>query len=292
VDKAKERIKKEAVGIQVQQVLAWSGVTRQAVYQHQRRAAARQEMESQICQQVQAIRHRHPRMGTRKLLHELRGWLAEQGFSLGRDRLFTLFRQQGLLLKPPRRAHRTTWAGHWRCPNLFKETTVTHPNQVWASDITYIETEAGFMYLSLTTDVSSRRIMGFDLSDSLSVEGTIRAVSQAIRVAGKEEVKGLIHHSDHGIQYTCGSFRELLEKHQIRSSMGEVGNCYDNALAERVNGILKIEYLLNQCFVSHQEAARAVKEAIWLYNHERPHLALNYGKPQEVYINTLVSSSN
>lgn len=157
------------------------------------------------------------------------------------------------------------------------------PNKAWVSDITYVETEEGFRYLSLVTDVYSRRIMGFDLSDSLAVEGTIRALRQAVRQANGR-VKKTIHHSDHGIQYTCHAFRKQLKKYRMKQSMGEVGNCYDNALAERVNGILKLEYGLNHRFVTEKQARRAVREAIWLYNHDRPHLALNYQKPYDMYI--------
>ncbi len=265
-------------------VYAWVGVTRQAAYQHRQRWSKREAEEEAIVAQVQKIRQRHPRMGTRKLQQQLQPWLKAHGLTIGRDGLFALLRGRGLLLKPPRRRQRTTWPGQWRCRNLLAEATITRPNQAWVSDITYVETEEGFRYLSLVTDVYSRRIMGYDLSDSLAVEGTIRALRQAIRQA-KHQVQDVIHHSDHGIQYTCHAFREQLEKRGMQSSMGEVGNCYDNALAERVNGILKLEYGLDRLFVSAKQANRAVREAVWLYNYDRPHLALKFQKPHDVYIN-------
>lgn len=265
-------------------VYAWVGVTRQAAYQHRQRLFKREAEEEAIVVQIQKIRQRHPRMGTRKLQQQLQPWLKAHGLEIGRDCLFALLRGRGLLLKPPRRRRRTTWPGQWRCRNLLAEATITRPNQAWVSDITYVETEEGFRYLSLVTDAYSRRIMGYDLSDSLAVEGTIRALRQAIRQA-QGRVKGLIHHSDHGIQYTCHAFRKELDKWCIRPSMGEVGNCYDNALAERVNGILKLEYGLEYLFVSGKQAKRALREAVWLYNYDRPHLALNYLKPHDVYIN-------
>lgn len=223
-------------------------------------------------------------MGTRKLLQRMGPWLQATGVKIGRDGLFDLLRRHGMLLYPPRRGRRTTWPGKWRCRNLLIEATITRPNQAWVSDITYVETEQGFRYLSLVTDVYSRRIMGYDLSDSLAVEGTLRALNQALRRA-KGRVKGLIHHSDHGIQYTCHAFRNRLKKYGIRQSMGEVGNCYDNAIAERVNGILKLEYGLEHLFASTRQAKRAVREAVWLYNYERPHMALSYQLPHYVYIN-------
>lgn len=265
-------------------VYHWVGVTRQATYQHRRRQAKRQGDEALIVAKVQKIRQRHPRLGTRKLLEVMQPWLRENGFKIGRDTLFELLRRQGMLLKPPRRKHRTTWAGKWRCRNLLAETVITGPNQAWVSDITYLETEEGFRYLSLITDVFSRRIMGYDLSDSLAVEGTVRALRRAVSRA-KGQVQGLIHHSDHGIQYTCHAFRQQLEKYGMCQSMGEVGNCYDNALAERMNGILKLEYGLEDLFVSTRQAKRAVREAVWLYNNERPHLALNYQIPHFVHSN-------
>jgi transposase InsO family protein len=262
----------------------WLGISRQAYYQHQRRRVARQAMEKAVCEQVRQIRQRHPRMGTRKLWQELQPWLTAEGYKVGRDRLFDILRKHELLLKPHRPRRRTTWAGHWRCPNLLAEITVTRPNQAWVSDITYVETEPGFAYLCLVTDLFSRRIMGFDLSVSLAVEGALRALYMACRGA-QGSLAGLIHHSDHGVQYTCHAYRQALAKRGMRSSMSEVGNCYDNAIAERINGILKLEYGLDNRFASLRQARQAVREAQWLYNHERPHLSLNYQKPHQVYIN-------
>lgn len=269
----------------MKQVYAWVGVTRQAAYQHRTRQTERLIKEETIIVQVRAIRQRHPRMGTRKLLKRMKHWLRKTGLKIGRDSLYELLRRRGMLLKRPRRGHRTTWPGKWRCRNLLVEATITRPNQAWVSDITYVETEQGFRYLSLVTDVYSRRIMGYDLSDSLAVEGTIRALKMAVRQANGR-VKNTIHHSDHGIQYTCYAFREHLEKYTMSQSMGEIGNCYDNAMAERVNGILKLEYGLEHLFVSDRQAKRAVREAVWLYNRERPHMSLKYQIPHQVYINS------
>jgi transposase InsO family protein len=221
-------------------------------------------------------------MGGRKLLHELQEWLQKTGLKIGRDRFFNLLRMADLLVRPRRRVRRTTWPGEWRCENLLPETVIEQPNQVWVSDITYIETEVGFGYLSLVTDAYSRFIVGYDFSTSLAVEGTQAALTMAITRTGVEST-GVIHHSDHGIQYTCKAYRQELVKHKILCSMGQKGNCYDNALAERVNGILKQEYALGECFTNIPQAVRAVDEAVWLYNHERPHLSLDYQKPYEVH---------
>jgi putative transposase len=160
---------------------------------------------------------------------------------------------------------------------------VTRVHQAWVGDITYIATEEGFVYLALLTDVFSRFIVGFDLSSSLAVEGCARALEQAIAQANRSDLGGLIHHSDHGVQYTAWPYRERLQKMGMLSSMGEVGNCYENPLAERVNGILKSEYGLDDLFIDKEHAQRAVREDVWLYNYERPHLSLNYCKPAEIY---------
>jgi transposase InsO family protein len=269
----------------------WYGISRQAHYQMKSRHRERQAADAIVITQVQQFRHRHPRMGTRKLHHELTVEWEAFGIRIGRDRLFALLAENNLLVPSLRRQQRTTWAGNWFCDNLLVGVNIQRPNQGWVGDITYIETENGFLYLSLITDIFSRRIMGFDLCPTLAVEGAMRALQMALRQAGTP-VQGLIHHSDHGVQYTCYAYRQKLEAHGIRSSMGEVGNAYDNAMAERVNGILKQEYRLDARFVSSAQAQRAVEQAIWLYNHERPHLALNYQKPYQVYINTVNISLN
>lgn len=269
----------------------WYGISRQAHYQMKRRQEQQRAEEAVVLALVQDLRRRHKRMGTRKLLNELQGAMIVRGVKMGRDRLFELLRRHDLLVRPKRRRCRTTWPGDWYCENRLAETTVERVNQAWVSDITYVETEEGFAYLSLVTDVFSRRILGYDLSSSLAVEGTLRALSMALEKV-PDSVAGLIHHSDRGIQYTCHAFRQKLAHHGIQSSMGAKGDCYDNALAERVNGILKLEYGLDDCFVSLTQARRAVKEAVWLYNHERPHLSLGFRKPFEVYQEHVKSTVN
>ena len=239
-----------------------------------------------IVAKVQQKRQKHPRMGARKLHNLLRHELEQEGCAVGRDTLLDILRENNLLVERCRSAVRTTFGGMWRCPNLMSEQVISRPNQVWVADITYLRTPSGFLYLALITDAYSRRIMGYDVSASLSLEGAERALRRAVRTAGgKAAVAGLIHHSDHGVQYTSHSYRALLAHYGARSSMGEVGNCYDNALAERVNGILKIEYLLHYPLVNLAHAQQAVKESIWLYNHERPHNSLGLRMPFDVYMN-------
>ena len=154
--------------------------------------------------------------------------------------------------------------------------------ELWVGDITYITLEAAFAYLVLLTDAFSRFIVGFDLSTSLAVEGCQRALRNALHQA-PGSLAGLVHHSDHGVQYTAHAYRLMLTQHRIISSMGEVGNCYENALAERMHGILKLEYGLDRLFVNLNQARKSTEQAIHLYNYDRPHLALDYFVPAEVH---------
>lgn len=269
----------------------WYGISRQAHYQLKWRQQQQQQQGQEVLALVREIRHKHKRMGTRKMYHRLQPEFDKRGIRLGRDRFFELLREYDLLLPPKKRAHRTTWSGKWRCDNLLAETAVSAPNQAWVCDITYIATETGFAYLALVSDLYSRRIMGYDLSRSLCLEGAARALQMALAQAD-QPLEGLIHHSDHGVQYSSQPYRKLLAQHHLRSSMGEVGNCYDNAVAERINGILKLEYGLDDTFVDLAQAHLAVEQAVWLYNHERPHLALAYQTPYHVYVNHCSISIN
>lgn len=235
-----------------------------------------------ILEMVRAIRYHHPRMGTRKLLAKTHDQLAARGIALGRDALFDVLRRNDLLVLPQRRRTITTRSGLWCCPNLLPELTVTGPRQLWVGDITYLTFEGGFAYLALLTDAYSRFIVGFDLSLSLAVEGCLRALNHALPHS-PGSLAGLVHHSDHGVQYTAHVYRDRLAQYHIRSSMGEVGNCYENALAERMNGILKVEYGLGDLFVDLEQTTVSTTQAITLYNYDRPHLALDYRVPAEVH---------
>lgn len=222
-------------------------------------------------------------MGGRKLYHELQKPMHALDITRGRDAFFTLLRDHSLLVPMKRSRRTTTRSGLWRCPNLLAELKPARVHQVWVADITYLTLERGFIYLALLTDAFSRFIVGYDLSSSLAAEGCLRGLKQAMAYASPDALKGLIHHSDHGVQYTARPYQEQLAQVGMRPSMGEVGNCYENALAERMNGILKCEYGLDDLFVNDEHASQAVREAVWLYNYERPHLALNYRKPAEVH---------
>ncbi|HEY57833.1 MAG TPA: DDE-type integrase/transposase/recombinase [Anaerolineae bacterium] len=179
-------------------------------------------------------------MGGRKLLHLLRPMLAQEGLSIGRDRFFALLRRAGLLVSSQANPQRTTWSGLYRYPNRIAGHTVTAPNQAWVGDITYLRLEGGrFAHLVVLIDLFSRAVVGWALAPGLQAE---YALEQALSIAGKGKVVGLIHHTDHGVQYTSRAYQARLAQVGIQASMGAVGNAYEKAFAERLLGILKQEY--------------------------------------------------
>ncbi|MDI6802455.1 MAG: IS3 family transposase [Bacteroidota bacterium] len=165
---------------------------------------------------------------------------------------------------------------------MIKDITVTRPNEVFVSDITYLRLSDGFCYLFLVTDVYSRKIVGYNLSKSLAADGAICALKMALN--NLPTVEGLIHHSDRGFQYCSDKYVQLLEPRDAKLSMGKAGNPYENAIAERVNGILKTEFFLNMAFISVQQTMRAVKEAVTLYNDLRPYMSIGYITPSFKYV--------
>ena len=260
-------------------------VSRQAFYKDRVLIDKRKGDRDFIVCCVKDIRKKHTRLGTLKLRNELKDEIKKCGRGYGKNKFFDLLRNNDLLLKRHRRYSITTNSNHpfRKHTNQLAKTIITAPDQAWASDITYLRTGEKFVYLSLVTDVYSRKIVGWNVDVSLAVEGSMEALKMAIGNASG--TRGLIHHSDRGIQYCCYAYNELTAKKGMKMSMGEAGNCYDNAIAERVNGILKDEYLLDSELIDKEHAIKAVKEAIYLYNYERPHWSLNLKKPAEVYNN-------
>ena len=257
------------------------GYSRQAYYKRRNASYRKILMESMILDQVRVIRRRQPKIGTRKLYFKLKPVLLKMGYKFGRDQLFKLLRRENLLIQRRRKYVKTTNSRHrfLKYGNLLKELEISRSNQVYVSDITYIRTIKGFGYLSLITDASSRKIVGYNLSRDLGIKGCMRALRMALRQVPKGI--DLIHHSDRGIQYCSYDYTDLLKKHGVRISMTEQDHVYENALAERVNGILKEEFLLGETLASYEIAQSMVKESIQIYNQERPHLSLNYETPEQ-----------
>jgi putative transposase len=259
------------------------GFSRQAYYQALHRQEKQCDLDERALKLVKKVRKKHPHMGTRKIYHEVGSGFRK--LKLGRDRLFGLMRRERLLVVPKRRRCITTKSNHGQpvYENLLKEVVPQGPNEVFVADITYLETHQGFAYLAQVTDAFSRKVVGHDVSDSLSVEGSLRALKMALRQVSPRARRGLIHHSDQGVQYSSRAYVAELRRHGVRSSMASRGNPYENAIAERVNGILKNEYDLGMVFGTRAQARNATREAIRLYNEERPHLALGYLKPSQVH---------
>jgi len=232
-----------------------------------------------VIEEVKHIRETQPKVGGRKLLLDLQ----ELGFQLGRDRLFDILRRNDRLVKKRKRVPCSTNSQHWfhKYTNLIKGMVLTGPNQVFVSDITYVRLQEGFCYLSLITDAWSRKIVGWDISSSLCASGPIRALKMALKNVPHPE--GLIHHSDRGIQYCCQDYVRILNDHHVLISMTEDNHCSENALAERVNGILKDEFLLNQTLPSFKVAKELTRESIYTYNNYRRHMSLNYQIPAKVH---------
>jgi len=232
---------------------------------------------------VQAERAAQPRLGGLKLHRMLRKELEAQNVSLGRDRFFEVLRNQALLLEPLPKAPRTTNSTH-SLPvftNLIKEMDLSAPNQVWVSDITYIRTRDEFVYLSLITDKYSRKIVGYHLGRSLEAQDTLKALEMALKQLPNGALP--IHHSDRGCQYCSHEYVNVLQERALAISMTEEDHCAENALAERVNGILKQEYVLNCEFRTVAQAGKAVDEAVHLYNTRRPHRSLQLRTPENVH---------
>ena len=237
--------------------------------------------EQLLLKELLQIRRKQPRIGGRKLYRELKVFMISIGLQLGRDRFFDFLRVQRLLIERRRKYVRTTDSRHHlrTYRNLIKDLEIRSPNQVYVADITYIRTLRGFCYLSLITDACSRKIVGYNLSRSLSIEGSLDALKMAMRQSAK--LTGLIHHSDRGVQYCSYEYTRRLRNNNIKISMTEQNHVYENALAERVNGILKDEFLLGETLQSYEIARKMVKQAINIYNYERPHLSINYEKPAQ-----------
>lgn len=256
---------------------------RDAYYKFQKRFVIRKQVENDVVQLVRKSRKTLPREGTRKLMKSLHEDFQKKHLKIGRDQLFRILKENGLLIRRKKYSSRTTNSHHrfYKYGNIIKDLKIDRPNQVWASDITYIRTVKGFCYLALITDMYSRKIVGFDLSDSLELKGCVRALNKAIYNA--KDTKRLVHHSDRGIQYCSNVYTQILKRKKIEISMTEENHCYENAMAERVNGILKDEFYLDQTFTSVVQAKKATKNAIKLYNNKRLHLSLNYKTPNYVH---------
>jgi transposase InsO family protein len=265
----------------------WFGISRQSYYQHEWNLSEEVFQYDLVLDAIKDIRQRHPRMGVRKLQELLRPFMQEYSIKMGRDSLFDLLSTHGMLIRTRSRNVRTTYSNHWlrKYSNLIIDFIPSKPNELWVSDITYWKIEEKVLFLHLITDAFSRKIVGFQVSETLHGCETVKALKMAWREqkGSLHSASQLIHHSDRGSQYCASLYVNLLKKNQIQISMTQNGDPLENAIAERVNGILKDEYLLNyQCY-NVQKAKEKLAMAIWLYNNERPHSSIGNLTPEFVH---------
>jgi len=232
---------------------------------------------------VMKVREKQKRIGCRKLLSMISPFMPE-GEQIGRDAFFDLLRRNGMLVRKRRTCAYTTNSFHWlhKYPNLIKELVPQRPNQLWVSDITYIKTATGFVYLYLITDAYSRKIVGWYLAETMEAQNALEALYMALSQL-PSNAKEIIHHSDRGIQYCSSKYVNCLQKHGIKISMTENSDPYENAIAERVNGILKTEWLYDMTLKNFAEAKNVVKEVINIYNTERPHSSIEMLTPDQAH---------
>lgn len=260
------------------------GVTRQSYYKHFWQWEATTIEREIIIRRVKEIRQNHPVLGGRKLYALLQPDLLQHQIKLGRDGLFDLLATHSLLIRRKRRRAVTTHSNHWyrKYPNLIKGLEPTSANKLWVSDITYWRTPFGFLYISFITDAYSHKIVGYHLADNLEAVNNVRALQMALKdLNGKTD--GLIHHSDRGIQYCCMEYVNLLRDNRVKISMTESGDPLENPIAERINGIIKEEYLKHNNILDKSMAYEVLSRSIRLYNNERPHLSTNLMTPKQAH---------
>ena len=258
------------------------GIDRQVYYRSLKRKAGRQSKAEKVVGMIAEIRQSMPRIGTRKLYYMLADKL--QTLKIGRDKFFNILRANHLLIEPKRSYHITTDSHHRfrKHKNLILEMTINKPEQVWVSDITYIGKREKPCYLSLVTDAYSKKIMGFYVANNMDTESSVQALKMAVK-GRKYSKELLIHHSDRGVQYCAGGYQKVLLKNGIRCSMTNNGDPYENAVAERINGILKQEFIIDTYHADLDIMRKIVKEAVDVYNSQRPHYSNHMLTPTQMH---------
>lgn len=258
------------------------GYSPQAYHKQQKRKLQHRIHEQIMLQQIDLIRKQQPRCGGRKLFIMLQPFFNQHNIHIGRDKFFELLKRNKLLIRRTKRSVHTTNSKHhfYRYPNLVKGFTPLKAHELWVADITYIPLKERFAYLFLITDAYSRKIVGFHISDDMKVSSATLALKKALAQKPPETI--VIHHSDRGIQYCSTAYVQLLQQHHAHISMTQNGDPYENAIAERVNGILKTE-LINSCYTDIDAASIHISRCITIYNYRRRHSSLNWQIPDDVH---------
>ncbi len=254
----------------------WFGITRQAYYQNSWSGIGTSIEEDLVLKEVLRVKNSHPAMGTRKIHELLNPFLLDHQIKLGRDGLFDLLAAHRLLVKKRKRRIQTTWSNHWlrKYPNLIRGFEPTAPNQLWVSDITYWKIKGKNTYITFITDAYSHKIVGYHLAETMETIESVKALNMALQALGGPASQ-LVHHSDRGVQYCSSMYVNRLQDYQIQISMTENGDPLENAIAERVNGIIKEEYLNYYNISSTKQAKDMLTKTVLLYNQERPHLSID-----------------
>ncbi len=279
-------MKENFAHIGLAKLCGWFGITRQAYYQNNWEGISTTLEEDLIIQLVKQIRETHRRMGTRKLYEMLQPFMLEHQIKIGRDALFNMLSANHLLVRKRKRRIQTTNSYHWlrKHPNLIRKFVPTGPNQLWVSDITYWKIKTGeHLYISFITDAYSRKIVGYQVAETMEAIESIQALQMALSALGAESHLRLIHHSDRGIQYCSHAYVKLLQDYNIKISMTESGDPLENALAERINGIIKEEYLETYDISNLKDAKKLLKSVVELYNTERPHMSISNLTPNIIH---------
>lgn len=280
-------MKKNNSRIGLAKLCSWFGISRQAYYQDGWRNIEISIVEDILLSEVTAIRANHKRMGTRKLYEKLHPFMIEHQIKMGRDALFDLLSAHQMLVRKRTRRIHTTQSHHWlrKYNNLIRDFVPTEPNQLWVSDITYWKINGTYVYISFITDAFSRKVVGYHVANTLETVETIEALKMALRelIIEPNTLSNLIHHSDRGVQYCCKEYVKLLTDNHVQISMTENGDPLENAIAERLNGILKDEYLTDSHINSLYEAKLLLAKSVRLYNEERPHMSIGNHYPSIVH---------
>lgn len=264
----------------------WFGITRQAYYQNNWEGISTTLEEDLIIQRVKEIRKNHRRMGTRKLYELLQPFILEHQIKIGRDALFNMLSANHLLIRKRKRRIQTTNSYHWlrKYPNLIREFVPTAPNQLWVSDITYWKINSReHLYISFITDAYSHKIVGYQVAETMEAIESIQALQMALSGLEPKNLMNLIHHSDRGIQYCSHAYVKLLQDNKIHISMTENGDPLENAVAERINGIIKEEYLETYEINNLKDAKGLLQAVVDLYNNERPHMSISNFTPNRIH---------
>lgn len=272
--------------ISLANLCSWFGLTRQAYYQSKNRVEKDLIEQEILLDKIGDIRKDHKRLGGRKLFFKLEAFMDEHNIKMGRDAFFDLLRDNKLLVKQRKSHHVTTNSNHWmkKYPHLIKDIEPIGPNHIWVSDITYWKTKGGHYYISFITDAYSRKIVGYHVADTMEAIESATALKMAIKTL-KINAKGLIHHSDRGSQYCSSMYVNILKKEGIKISMTENGDPLENAIAERINGIIKGEYLFDYLIKTLLNAKEVLKSVVKLYNEDRPHSSIGNAVPSKVHNN-------